>query len=184
MGGRRIVRGCAREIILARDLLHQAEARCRVPVRLPVPQGTGELSSVDHSWVGPRDRNCAQTVNPATHVQNGFIHFRCHESTQIHEYNQGLLPSSMPPTERTNEEKNVDCGSAYRNYTSSFSPNDPGAYPLPQICRYPHHCRQFWRQLWRQSVVTISPEWVRHLLYPIYHYPDVSTPIILCGPGG
>ena len=50
-GGEKKTRGCAREIVLARNLLRQAEARSWVTVRLPVPQGTGEASSAYHAGV-------------------------------------------------------------------------------------------------------------------------------------
>ena len=81
---------CAHGIILARNLLHQPKVRFLVPFWLPVPHGTGELISADQSWVWPSDFNYDQTVNPATKVRNGFIHFCCHESTKISEYDQGL----------------------------------------------------------------------------------------------
>ena len=85
-------RGYAQEIILARDLLCQPRAWCWIPVRIQFLLGTGNSSSTDHSWVWPHDHNFYSTVNPALHMQNWFIHFCCHESTQICEYNQGLTP--------------------------------------------------------------------------------------------
>ena len=75
--------GYAYKIIQACYLLHQAEAQCRVPVRFPFPQGTGESSSAHYSWVWPRDRNFDLAINPVTHIKNGFIHFLYHESSQI-----------------------------------------------------------------------------------------------------
>ena len=33
-----------------------------------------------------QDQDCDPTINPAFHVKNGFLHFFCHESTQIHKY--------------------------------------------------------------------------------------------------
>ena len=88
-GWRIIVHGFARKIVLERDLMCQPEAWCGVPVWIPVPQGDGELSSVNHDRIRPHYRNCDPTINPASHMGNGFIHFCCHESTQIHEYNPG-----------------------------------------------------------------------------------------------
>ena len=32
------------------------------------------------------------SVHPYNYVQNKFIHFLCHDSTQIRKYDQGLLP--------------------------------------------------------------------------------------------
>ena len=83
---------CAREIIMARNLLFQPNARCWIPVWLLVPQGPGKSSSTDRLWVWPHDVNNNMTVNPALYMQNGFIHFFCHESTQIRKYNQVLPP--------------------------------------------------------------------------------------------
>ena len=55
VGGKKMCK-CARKIILARNLLHQAEARSWVPFRILVPQGTGNMSSADHAVIQPRDR--------------------------------------------------------------------------------------------------------------------------------
>ena len=85
------VRTCAREIILGRNLLRQSEALCQVPVWTPVVQVTGEAISADDSWVRPHNRNCGSAIVIATYMWNGFIHFHCHESTQICEYAQGIL---------------------------------------------------------------------------------------------
>ena len=88
----KIVRGYAHGIIMAHYLLCQPKAQFQVPLRLPVLQRTWELISSDFSWVWPCDCNYNPTFNPALHMQNGFIHFCCHESTQICKYNQGLPP--------------------------------------------------------------------------------------------
>ena len=89
--GGKTVRTCAREIILGRNLLRQSEALCQVPVWTPVVQVTGEAISADDSWVRPHNRNCGSAIVIATYMWNGFIHFHCHESTQICEYAQGIL---------------------------------------------------------------------------------------------
>ena len=47
-GWQRIFCGCARKIILARNLLCQPESQCWVPVRFWVLQRTGSSSSEDH----------------------------------------------------------------------------------------------------------------------------------------
>ena len=80
-----------RKIVLAQNLLRQDKAWYRVPVQLPVPQGTGETSSTDHAEVWLRNRDCNPEVDPSTYVWKGFIKFYHHESTQICEYNEGLL---------------------------------------------------------------------------------------------
>ena len=80
------------KIMSVRDLMCQPRARCRVPVRLPVPQVTGEPRSADHTWVQYRNRNYNLTIYPTLHVRNWFIHFRCHDLNQLREYNQGLPP--------------------------------------------------------------------------------------------
>ena len=64
----------------------------QTPVRLPFPQGTGELSSVNNSWVGPRKSDCDLTVYPPPYLQQRFGTFCCYESTQLQEYNQGSPP--------------------------------------------------------------------------------------------
>ena len=79
---------CACEVILSRDLLSQPKTQSRVPVRLTVPHGTGELISADHVGVQSPNRNLDSSINLALHVQNRFIGFSCHESTQIKEYDQ------------------------------------------------------------------------------------------------
>ena len=79
-------------IIMTHDLICQPEAWFWVPVHILAPRGTRELSSMDHVWVWYSNRDWNVTVNPASHMQNGFIHFRCHELTQICEYDQGFPP--------------------------------------------------------------------------------------------
>ena len=76
------------EVIISRDLLSQSEAQSWVPVRLQVPHGTGEVISADHVGVQSPNRNLDSSINLALHVQNRFIGFSCHESTQIKEYDQ------------------------------------------------------------------------------------------------
>ena len=63
---RNILRGCEREIILARNLLRQSKAWSRVPVRFQVPQGTRETRSSDHAVVRPFDHDCYLVVDPTT----------------------------------------------------------------------------------------------------------------------
>ena len=82
---------CAHDMILAHDLLRESEAQSRVTFQIPFLQGNVEASSVYHTGVRPRDRGCNLAVNLAMHMQNGFVHFCFHESTQIREYEQGLL---------------------------------------------------------------------------------------------
>ena len=89
-GCRRVVCGFTRGIILDHNLMRQPEARCQVPVRLPVLQGTGESISADPGLVLSRDRDCNPKIYPASHMQNGLIHFRCHESAQICKCDLGL----------------------------------------------------------------------------------------------
>ena len=81
-----VLRECAREMILARSLLRQDKNQSRVPVRLPVPQGTGEASFAYYAGVQPHYYYWDPPVNPTTYVWNGFVKFLNHESTQIREY--------------------------------------------------------------------------------------------------
>ena len=71
----KILRSCAHEIIMARDLLHQSEAQYQVPVRLLVLQGTGDAISTDYMGVIPHDPNYDPAVNPSTYVQIGLYFF-------------------------------------------------------------------------------------------------------------
>ena len=75
--------------------------------------------------------------------------------------------TSMPSEDRTNGEFSIVIGSAYHNYHYFASTN---------TCRYPNHHIQVWHWLWHQYGVPISPEWVRHLLYPICHSHDLTHP--------
>ena len=61
-GCHRRVRGFSREIILALGLIFQPKARCRVPFRIPVQQGTGESISADILWVWSRERDRNSTI--------------------------------------------------------------------------------------------------------------------------
>ena len=86
---------CLREgackIILARKLLHQAEAQYQVPIQLPVLQGVGKERSADNTGVQLRDRDCNPDADPDMHVWYGFLKFFCHESTKGYEYDYSLL---------------------------------------------------------------------------------------------
>ena len=63
-----------------------------VPVRLPFPQGTGEPSSADHPWVGPRNGDCDASIYPPLYLRKRFLPFICHESTQLREHGYSLPP--------------------------------------------------------------------------------------------
>ena len=75
-----------RETIMTRDLLRQSQIRTWFPVRIPFSQGNCYKISVVHMGVRSQKHNFDPTVDPASHVQNGFLHFCCHEPTQIREY--------------------------------------------------------------------------------------------------
>ena len=153
----KIVRGCARGFILAHDVLIQSEARCRVSVRLPVLQGTGETSSTDHSWVRP----CAVIlIRPLIQLRTckmGSSIFAAMGQLKFAITTRAPLPSMSSTKERTEKIVFVDCGGSYRAYPSSDFPNNPGAYPLPHTCRYLRQRLWVWRWIWRQSGVPISP---------------------------
>ena len=65
---RKFLRGWAHEIILASNLLRQAEAWSYVPVRFPVLQETGETISTDHVGVQPRTHDCDTSIEIATYM--------------------------------------------------------------------------------------------------------------------
>ena len=92
---------------------------------------------------------------------------------------------SMPLEEITKGDfLSVDCGSDYRNYPSWFSPTDPGALLLDQICRNLRQCFRIWRQWWRQCIGPVSLKQLRHPMSLICHSPDGSIYLICYGPGG
>ena len=101
------------------------------------PSGDWEAISTDYSGVRPCDRSCNMVFNPAIHVQNGFVHFRCHESNQTHEYDQGLLSKHI--INRKNKRRKCFCFSWQCLPCLSFfcSPIDAGAYQLVHSCRFP-----------------------------------------------
>ena len=74
------------------DLTCQPDSRFRIPVCLPVPQGTGGSSSADHMWVRSCDRDYDSTGYPTMYMKNGLVHFLCHGLTQLREYNQVFPP--------------------------------------------------------------------------------------------
>ena len=73
-------------------LTWQPDSWCRIPVQIPFPQGTGDLSSADHSWIGPCNVDFNLIVYPPPYLRKGFFPFLCHDSTQLREYNQGFHP--------------------------------------------------------------------------------------------
>ena len=85
-------RGLVCEFMLAHDLMYQPKVQWRVPVWLPVLHDTKDSSSTDHMWVWYHKWDWNSTVYPAPHVQNGFVHFRCHDLTQFHNYHHAFLP--------------------------------------------------------------------------------------------
>ena len=88
---RKILRGCAHKTILAQNLLRQSEAWSQLSVRFLVTQGIREARSADHVGVRPRDCNFNMTIEPSMYVWKGFLNCFRHESTQIHEYEKGLI---------------------------------------------------------------------------------------------
>ena len=91
-GWRGGVPGLTQFLNQACGLTHQPDSWLQIPVQIPFPQGTGEPSSADHTWVGPYDRDCDATVYPPPYLQKDFVPFFCHDSTQLREYNQGFPP--------------------------------------------------------------------------------------------
>ena len=98
------VLGLAREIMLARNLMCQPDARCQLPVWLPVLQGTGELRSADNFWVKSYNRYCNLTVYPAWHMRNGFEILSAMSRLKFASTTRDSL-SRMSLEERTNGEK-------------------------------------------------------------------------------
>ena len=92
-GGENCSQMCT-QIIMAYNLLCQPEARWQAPVRLSVLQGTGELISMDHSWIWPRksDHNWDPIVNTASHMRNGLIHFSAMSGLKFSSTTRASLP--------------------------------------------------------------------------------------------
>ena len=97
----KILCGCVRKIILARHLLQQADASSRVPFRILFLQGTGGGSSENHVGVRPLGRDFDLSNNPATHVQNGFVHFFAMSRLKFESTARASFPNT-PSTEITN----------------------------------------------------------------------------------
>ena len=68
-----------------------SRGQSQVPVCLLVLYDTGKDIYVDHVGVQPHDRDCDLDVDSSTYVRKGFLWFFWHDSTQIREYNEGLL---------------------------------------------------------------------------------------------
>ena len=83
LGWCRGILGLGRVFNRACSLTFQPDSWFWIPVRLLLPQGTGEPSSVDHSWVGPRNGDCDSEFYPPLYLQKGLFYFLCHESTQF-----------------------------------------------------------------------------------------------------
>ena len=59
----------------AQILTYQLDSRFRIPVWILSPQGTGELSSADHPWIGPHNADCDLTIYPPPYLQEGSFPF-------------------------------------------------------------------------------------------------------------
>ena len=99
------VLGFACEFKLAHDLMCQLDSWFRFLVRILILQGTGESIYADDTWVRYFNRGFHLTVYPTPYVQNGFVHFFCHGSTQFREYNQGL--PSYHAVNRNNKQRKL-----------------------------------------------------------------------------
>ena len=153
--------------MLPHDLLCQYQTRTQLPVRIPVPQGTVEKISVNHMVVQSRDLNCDQTVNPASHVWDMFLHFRCHEPNQVPKYKYVHLSKKFhQQREQTDENISVAHGNAYCVCPSFISPTNTVALPLDPHCGCHSLGPPVWHQLWPHSdfqiiVVNISVIFIR-----------------------
>ena len=85
------LRWCAQNYLGTKYLLRQSQSQTQIQFHLLCLQDTWNLICVLHLEVRPRDLVFDPAVNSTFNVKNWFIHFFCHESTQIGEYNLGLL---------------------------------------------------------------------------------------------
>ena len=85
LGWRGGVLGLIRVLNRAWILTWQPDSRLRIPSWLPFQQWTGETSSADDSWIGPRNGDCDLAVYPPPYLRKGFFPFICHESNKLWE---------------------------------------------------------------------------------------------------
>ena len=69
------VLGLVRVFSRACSLICQQDSRFHIPARLPFLQGTGELISADHLWIGPRNSNCNPFVYLPPYLQKRVLPF-------------------------------------------------------------------------------------------------------------
>ena len=75
-------RRCAWCTFFSKNLLRQSQSRARCPLRFPGSQGTWISSSMEYPGLRPHNHNFNLAITPVCKVQNGFIRFCVHESTQ------------------------------------------------------------------------------------------------------
>ena len=139
------VRECVSGIILAQNLLFQAEARSQVPVRTLLLKGTEKTISMDNAVVQNYQPKLWSSYLPicvcVKYVPRVFLPWvdlnpreRIEPPPQAFHKKIGLM------------EKNVyvDCGSYYCAYPYFTSTNNPEAYPLDHTCKYTCHHIQIW----------------------------------------
>ena len=123
-------------------------------------RGLVRQTLTDHTWVWFRHRDCDPTANTSTYVQNGFFHFTCHELTQIHKYDQGLLYKHA--INRNNKQRFflVARGNDFRDFPYFVFPTNPGEVLLAPSFR----CHSPSAPVWYQYDFIIIPRWGRLLL--------------------
>ena len=155
-GWRGGVLGFARKFKLARYLMCQPDSWFRVLVRIPIPQGTGGLSSVDHTRVQYYNRNSwfNRLSNP---VRSKWVcPFLLPWFYSIARVWPGI-PSLARHWQKEQTDKNsLDRDSAYRAYPSWLFPTKPVVLPLAEICRNPRQRHQVWFKWWNQPVNPIN----------------------------
>ena len=76
------VRRCSQCNFGLKYLLCQSQSQDQNLLGLLGTQATWGSSSTDYPGLRPRDCGLNMAINPACDVQNGFVHFCGHESTQ------------------------------------------------------------------------------------------------------
>ena len=127
----------------------------RVRARLLFPQKTGEPSSADHPWVGPRKVDWDASVYPPPYLR----WIRSIERAQL-----GLTALEFRPLkEQTAKNVSVGCDSAYHACLSLSFLTWTGVMSLACTCTYPRQNHQAWRPLriWIDNPITLD-----HHIYP------------------
>ena len=81
------------------------DSQFRIPVWIPFPQGTGEMSSLDHLWIGPCNRDFDSTVYPLPGLAKGVLSFSLPRFDSILRMRAGLTSLELFPLREQMEKR-------------------------------------------------------------------------------